>query len=157
MTEIWIYEGRNSAAQAFWNYQDARDEQDQDNGGTLEEILWSEPRTDWGGSEEEGYFYIDDGGSIHKVEVQGSLNPIKIETEPLPPVEFSVGNPVRTTLDWTERWGDGKVLHGIVCNIAEVGPGMKPERRVQVAFKENVFLNYSKLWFDPEELELDSN
>jgi hypothetical protein len=69
-TEIWIYEGRNSAAQAFWNYQDARDEQDRDNGGTLEDILWSEPRTDWGGSEEEGYFYIDDGGSINKVAVQ---------------------------------------------------------------------------------------
>lgn len=70
MAEVWIYEGRNSQAQAFWNYEDARREQDDDNGGTLEELLWSEPRTDWGGSEEAGYFYIDDGGSIHKVTVQ---------------------------------------------------------------------------------------
>ena len=70
MAEVWIYEGRNSQAQAFWTFQDARDEQDRENGGTLEEILWSEPRTDYGGSEEEGYFYIDDGGSIHKVVVQ---------------------------------------------------------------------------------------
>lgn len=70
MTEVWIYEGRNSPTQAFWKYQDARDEQDEENGCSLDDILRSEPKTDWDGSEEAGYFYIDDGGSIQKVTVQ---------------------------------------------------------------------------------------
>lgn len=71
--EVWIYEGRNSAAQAFWNFEDARREQDEDNGCTVEDIraypnLYGD--LEIGGSEEEGWFYIDDGGSIHKVTVQ---------------------------------------------------------------------------------------
>lgn len=78
-TEVWIYEGRNSQAAAFWNYQDARAEQDIDNGATLEEMIEDAENSEWnsvhnmpeyGGSEEKGYFYIDDGGSIHKVTVQ---------------------------------------------------------------------------------------
>jgi hypothetical protein len=151
-TKVWIYEGRNSQAQAFWNYQDARDEQDRDNGGTLEEILWSEPTTDWGGSEEEGYFYIDDGGSIHLVEVEGTPKPV--EKPVLPSVEFSVGNPVRTTVDWASRFNNGQVLAGRVRNIAERGP-ITAVRRVQVQFAESVFWDFDALWFDPEELELD--
>lgn len=75
-TEVWIYEGRNSQAQAFWKFQDARREQDRDNGATLEEMIENAENSEWvsvpdfGGSEKDGYFYIDDGGSIHKVTVQ---------------------------------------------------------------------------------------
>lgn len=155
-TKIWIYEGRNSGARAFWNYQDARDQQDRDNGGTLEEILWSEPETDYGGSEEEGYFYIDDGGAIHLVEVEGILKPKPVEKPVLPPVEFSVGNRVRTTVEWNNRFGaGGEGYAGRVCDIADVGYGADPKRRVQVEFPTPVFWNFTRLWFDPDELELD--
>lgn len=154
-TEIWIYEGRNSQAQAFWNYQDARDEQDDDNGGTLEQLLWSQPGLDYAGSEEEGYFYIDDGGSIHKVTVQGTLKQNSVEKPVLPPVEFLVHQAVRTTVDWNSRYNNGFGIKGHVVNTADVGPGVNPKRRVQVEFREPVFWDFKKLWFDPDELELD--
>jgi hypothetical protein len=74
MARIWIYEGRNSAARAFWNYEDAREAQDRENGGSLEDLIdsaaWVGAPLEYGGSKEEGYFYIDDGGSIHLVEVE---------------------------------------------------------------------------------------
>lgn len=71
-TKVWIYEGRNSAARAYWRFADARAQQDTDNGGTLEELVLSHKdwELEWGGSEEEGWFYIDDGGSINLVEVE---------------------------------------------------------------------------------------
>lgn len=155
MTKVWIYEGRNSAARAFWNYQDARDQQDRDNGGTLEEILWSEPGTDYGGSEKEGYFYIDDGGAIHLVEVEGTPKPELVEKLVLPPVNFSVGNPVRTRSEWNELYNSGQAFRGVVRQITDVGRGPNKNRRVQVEFQDPVFWSYTKLWFDPDELELD--
>jgi hypothetical protein len=73
MARVWIYEGRNSAARAFWNYEDARTQQDIDNGCTVEDIR-EDPETygnpEIAGSQEEGYFYIDDGGAITLVEVE---------------------------------------------------------------------------------------
>lgn len=166
MTEIWIYEGRNSAAQAFWNYQDARKEQDEDNGCTLEDIqqypeLYGNP--DYGGSEEKGYFYIDDGGSITKVRVEGTrpgfdeVDPIETEKVALPPVEFSVGDSVRTTQDWNDRFHEGQGYSGRVCDIVERGHGPDEKRRVQVIFPKPVFWSFDRLWFDPDELELDSD
>lgn len=157
LTDIWIYEGRNSAAQAFWNYKDARAEQDEDNGCTPEQA--KADGFDVGGSEAEGFFYIDDGGSITKVTIQGEkeLNiTLKMLDEPLPPVEFSVGNLVRTTLDWADRLNNGKQLHGRICDISEVGPGLNVKRRVKVQFDHKVFWNLTWLWFSPDELELDT-
>jgi len=69
LAKVWIYEGRNSGPRAFWNYQDARDEQDRDNGCTVEDIL-AQGDFEVGGSQEDGYFYIDDGGAITLVEVE---------------------------------------------------------------------------------------
>jgi hypothetical protein len=70
---VWIYEGRNSGPRAFWNFEDARREQDEENGCTVEDILaypesYGNPEV--GGSKEEGFFYIDDGGAITRVEVE---------------------------------------------------------------------------------------
>ena len=73
MARVWIYEGRNSGPRAFWNFEDARIQQDIDNGCTLEDIE-ADPETygspEWGGSKDEGWFYIDDGGAITLVEVE---------------------------------------------------------------------------------------
>lgn len=71
MAEVWIYEGRNSPARAYWKYQDARDQQDRDNGAPADELeIFGGFAPEMGGSEEEGWFYIDDGGSITKVVVE---------------------------------------------------------------------------------------
>lgn len=67
--EVWVYEGRNSQARVFRNFEDARREQDEDNRCSVEEIL-AEGQFEVGGSEEAGYFYIDDGGSIFKVTIE---------------------------------------------------------------------------------------
>lgn len=155
--KVWIYEGRNSAARLFYNYSDARTQQDIDNGCTPEDMsmdpdLWGNPEIS--GSEDEGYFYIDDGGSITLTEVEGNPNGNPVPKPVLPPVEFSVGNPVRTTVGWSNQYNDGRQLSGRVRDTTEYGP-MSDKRRVQVQFGEPVFWGFDKLWFDPEELELD--
>ena len=68
--KIWIYESRSAPSAAYYNFSDARKQQDEDNRMTVEEIL--EDQGEWAveGSEEEGFFSIDDGGSIDLVEVQ---------------------------------------------------------------------------------------
>jgi hypothetical protein len=67
--KIWIYRGRHGELRAYNSFADARVQQDEDNRCTVEEIL-EDGELEVGGSEEEGYFYIDEGGSIDLVEVQ---------------------------------------------------------------------------------------
>jgi hypothetical protein len=66
--KIWIYQPRNAPAEVYYNFTDARNQQDKDNGMTLEEA--DQQHFDHGGSEAEGWFYIDDGGSMELVEIQ---------------------------------------------------------------------------------------
>lgn len=65
--KIWVYEGRNRPIELYYSFTEARRAQDIDNGCTLEEAI--EDDSDWGGSENEGHFYIDDGGSLSHTEV----------------------------------------------------------------------------------------
>ena len=67
--KIWVYQPRNAPdPRRYRHFLDAYQAMEYDNGMTFEEILEDDPDADWGGSEEEGYFYIDDGGSIELVE-----------------------------------------------------------------------------------------
>ena len=68
--KVWVYQPRNEDVRVFAEDQfaTARFEQDLDNGCTPLEA--QENGLEVGGSEEEGYFYIDDGGSIRLVEVE---------------------------------------------------------------------------------------
>lgn len=68
--KVWIYCGRSSSPEAFYNFEDARKVQDEDNRMTLDEIIAEFGQDAVSGSEEEGNFSIDDGGSITLVEIQ---------------------------------------------------------------------------------------
>lgn len=65
--KFFLYQGRHGekilvhADEHGWNY--LRKMQDEDNRCTLEDI-----EGDFGGSYEEGYFWIDDGGHIETIE-----------------------------------------------------------------------------------------
>lgn len=68
MTEVWIYEARNDGPAVYWNFADARAQQDEDNRCSVEEAI--REGFEVGGSEERGFFYIDDGGAITKAKIQ---------------------------------------------------------------------------------------
>lgn len=71
--KIWVYKSRNGYTNLYPGTHEgfvrARAAQDDDNRCTIEDII----RLGYGevgGSEEEGRFYADDGGSIELLEVQ---------------------------------------------------------------------------------------
>ena len=66
--KIWIYHPRSGPIRAFHDFDKAREAQDLDNRGTLEDILLDNPDVDWGSTADS--FWIDDGGSIDLVEVE---------------------------------------------------------------------------------------
>lgn len=68
--KVWVYNGRHGEVEAFYSFADARAVQDTDNRITLQEIIDHESDVEWGGSEEEGNFWIDDGGTLTQVEIQ---------------------------------------------------------------------------------------
>lgn len=74
--KVWVYESRCDSPRVFvgnhvgWIL--ARTAQDEDNRCSLEDV--KESGSDFGGSEEEGYLYIDDGGVIRLVEIEGLDN-----------------------------------------------------------------------------------
>lgn len=68
---VWVYKGRHGELMVFSeeNRHLARKEQDEDNNATVEDIRqWAESDID--GDPDKGDFSIDDGGSIHLVEVK---------------------------------------------------------------------------------------
>ena len=71
--KVWVYRSRNGNNAVFtgdeFGFQKARWRQDDDNCCTIEDIA-EEGELEIGGSEEEGHFYIDDGGSIELFEVE---------------------------------------------------------------------------------------
>ncbi len=67
--QVWVYRARNGNHAVFEGtsegYQRARAQQDSDNNGSP-----GEGGTDFGGSEEDGSFWVDDGGSINLFEIE---------------------------------------------------------------------------------------
>lgn len=66
--KLWVYQSRKGYIELYHNFEDARREQDSDNRCSIEDHIADGREV--GGSEEQGYFYIDDGGSIELVEVK---------------------------------------------------------------------------------------
>lgn len=70
--KVWVYRSRNGNHGVFTGDSDgfrrARERQDEDNRCTVEDAL--EEGWDVSGSEEHGYFSIDDGGSIELMDVE---------------------------------------------------------------------------------------
>jgi hypothetical protein len=68
---VWTYTPRNGGkTRVFRNYADARAWQEKDNVFTLEDLLEMDPDTTWAGSEELGFFFIEDGGSLERVRLE---------------------------------------------------------------------------------------
>ena len=68
--KVWVYSSRSADIRVFSEdkFSEVRKEQDLDNRCTVEEAI--NMGLDVGGSEKEGYFYIDDGGHIKLTEVE---------------------------------------------------------------------------------------
>jgi hypothetical protein len=66
--KLWVYQGRHGELELYNDFATARAQQDEDNGMTVEEIL-EQGDLEVGGSEEEGSFWIDEGGDITLVQV----------------------------------------------------------------------------------------
>lgn len=66
--KLWVYKGRHGELELHTSFVKAREHQDRDNNVTLEDLRAN--RLEYGGSEESGHFWIDDGGDITLVEVQ---------------------------------------------------------------------------------------
>ena len=67
--KLWVLHTRQGYIRLFSTFADARAAQDKDNRISLEEIMESGD-LEFGGSEESGHFYIEDGGDITLTEVE---------------------------------------------------------------------------------------
>lgn len=71
--KFWVYHSRNGYIRLFTGdsagFAKGRAAQDDENRCTVEEII-EQGYGEVGGSEEEGYFYIDDGGRLDLTEVE---------------------------------------------------------------------------------------
>lgn len=71
---VWVYRSRNGNHGVFaaHEFAAARERQDYDNRVTLEELLEVDPDA-VSGCEDDGYFAVDDGGSIQLFPVEGMI------------------------------------------------------------------------------------